>query len=901
MISLIKLASDFAAWVLRKDNPHQVTAEQVGSYSKTDHSLEWFNSTITNTNVLPFTCFGNLLWTPLNFSGSFEGSTRNESEWYCAMIADDDGAPTLLMNGTNGVREAVYYSVFTLDGNDKIVGHNPIGLEYRPTFLASSEWITALCQCSPLTALWGKLAGNATYKNWITITGGTLNPAGHAGAYFNAPSDVNENAVSIATKTYAFLFQPVLSDATIKVYRCPIVDIQTKQAITWTAIGSITTTGVNGNYTAPVIRFGNVIFGTATQQPIFQVDDNSFTLPAFSRPQLWGDVNPSTNLMTFRLALCGQHLWGTNYTPDALGIAFTFNPDTLTADTIPQIRGVTKIQSAPDQPGGYILTGPNAFWGTQIGLAGNGQPHDSACMGPEQVGFIIRFGNQDAGSISPFTVAEKTTPWDFWDYSKHQATLTGWVALIRRYPGPFGDSARGAHWLSKTRAAVTTYSNGASWQTRKRTLAVSAINTAISVDYNTQRLGTISGFQPANRDDWDDRFKAGHCEYHTDQVGGATVLTVGMGRLWEGKLSEFTTVDADLNYSGNVSITQAIWDSLKNAVKANAGTAAIPWGSLTSISMELQIFNDAKIPCIGFLCGTDPSTKTYYVAAFVFTPNVRSGAIGSAALNRIIMVQSSGQSNGVNARSRDTWIPTCVYSNNPEAYTVVSIVQYYANNAAGSNPNLALSLMILPNATDYRTDWQPASWSNPWYFGFTHIGVVPGQGLGRYNMTANRALCGTGMVWQAFGKTKANVEAFNADSSPNFMVMSQQAPMGWFAYIGENIPLLMNGKYATLTSEAIDLTAIKADPSNSRFYVYVEDHGGDGFVYATYTTPQPETLARCYVGLVVTDNTKITQQFMVRIVRIGLNRLSTEQVGSAIPVVDGMSTSAAALHWVKNG
>lgn len=900
MISLIQLASDFGNWILRKDNPHQVTAEQLGTYSKADRSLDWFNANLMNPSVMPITSFGNLLWTPLNFSGSFEGSTRNESEWYCAMIADDEGAPTLLMSGTNGVREAVYYSVFTLDGNDKIVGHNPIGLEYRPTFLSSNEWITSLCQCSALTAMWGKLAGNASYNRWITITGGTLNPAGHAGAYFNAPAGVDENAVAIATKTHAFLFQPNLSTGQIQVYRCSIVDIQTKQAITWDALTSITTTGINNTYTTSAIKFADVIFGTAAQNPIFQIDDNSFQRPAFSRPMLWGDLNPATGVMTFRLVFAGQHAFNNSYTPDALGVAFTFDTNALTAATIPQIRGVTKLQSAPTQPGGYILTGPNAYWGIRVGLGNNGQPHDSACMGPDQVGFIIRYPNQDAGSISSFTVAEKTTPWDFWDYTKHTPTVTGYVGVIRRYPGPFGDSARGAHWLSTARAGVTTYSNGPDWKTRKRTFAVAPISIGISVEYKTQRLGTINGFQPTSRDDWDDKLLMGHCEYHTELSNGSNTLTVGMGRLWEGKLSEYTNVDANLNYSGNVAFTQAAWDSLKNAVKASAGTAAIPWASVSSVNMELQIFNDPALPCVGFLCGHNPATQTYYVTAFVFTPNARSGSVTSATLGRILTVQSSPTSNGVNARNRDTWIPTCVYKNVAEGYTTVSLVQAYANNAIGSNPNLAITLMLLPNAPDYRTDWQPMGWSNPWYFGFIHIGVVPGQGLGAYNMTANRALCGTGMVWQAFGKAKTLLEAWTI-TGPNFMVMSQQAPMGWFAYIGENIPMLMNGKYATLPSEAIDLTTVKANPANTSFYIYVEDTGGDGFEYVTYTAPQPETLTRCYVGLVVTDNTKIAQQFMVRIVRLGIYRLSTEQIGSGLPIVDGMASSPAALHWVKNG
>ena len=896
MISLIKLGAAVAELFARKDNPHEVTAAQLGTYSKSELNATTLNSDLVPLGSIPLTRFGNLLWMPINFSGSFEGATRTETLWFNAMTVEDDGTLVLLMNATNGVRESVYFSTFDI-ANAEIVKHNPIATEYRPPFIKSTEWIGGLYQCMAKTAIWGKLYGNSSYDAFVVLTNGSLNPEGHVGAYLdNTGLSVTDSGTVVASGQYVYLLQPS-SGVDIDVYRISIVDIKTKSVVAWQKVTGITTYGMNLNApNYPSIHVADNLFGdNINDYPLFRKVGNPATFSP-SRIQIYGDVNPTTGEIWFRWLACGQHPFNNTYYADAMGFVCVFDPVKLTATVPESLRGDTTLVGTTDGPG-YVLSGPNAYSGEAVKIRSNSQPHDSAIIGQNGIGFAINYGNENAGTICPFTVPNFKNYWEFWDYSKYTTVNKTTRNLIRRYPGPFGDSSRLLHVLATDRIGCISYTNdGDNWNSRVASFPVTAISASMNYAFNTQRLGTINGFQPVSRSDLMSKFKGSHCEYH--DLNGTSV-SVGCGRLWENSLSAYTAVDKDLNYSGSVSVTQAQWDSLKQAVKAAAGESIWPSGVILNVYMELQIFNDTRIPCIGIVSLYNASARSLMTVAFSFNTSGRTGAIASLSFKRVLFTWNQTNSNGILNRGRETLAPTCVARNASEGFTVVSISAYYANNGIGSQPGLGLTVMHLDGADDYRSDWIKTASNNPWYFGFTHYGVIPGYGLGAHDMTANRALSGTGLVWRPIGKTKSAIEAW-ATGGTQYMVMSQQAPVGWFAYIGESIPVYMSGKFVVMPATTIDLTKVKANPASSRFYVYVVDNGTT-FEYQTFSAPLEETLTRCYVGFIETDTLKISRQSMVKITRIGIYRLSATQMGSAIPVVGGSPLSSATLDWTKTG
>lgn len=876
MASLLTIASDMVSWFKRRDNPHEVTAQQVGTYSKEEIESK-LPTTLIAPDALAMTRFGNMLWMPLTFSATLEGSTRNESERHCVMMANDDGLPTLLMNATNGIREAVYYSTFSLDGNAKIVGHNPIGSEYRPKFIGTAEWITAIHQSSARTAIWGKVAGNPTYKNWVCLTNGTLNPEAHVGAYFNAPDGVGEDALVIVSGQYVYLIQPLSNNLRMNVYSCPVVDIQTKSAVEWRKRSGIDTQSVSSfkGYLLNEIVFGNYLLGSTKRGSVFIVSDSELLASlTITDRMLWGDVDPSTQVMTFRFILTGFRLLNNVRIPLALGITFTFSlTDTgLVATVSPGIDGNTYITPDGSKDIGFKLVGPNAYLNEQVVITDKPNYYSTACIGDDGVGFAVSFPPNSVGMISAFVSSETTKPWDFWDYTKQSTTLTGWRGLVRKYPGVFGDHARCTHVLSGNSMGVFTESNGQTFDSTQTTFAeLIDYDTTGIVTYPTQRLGDLIGFKYSAVENQTllPRLKVGHCEYYSHETKS---FSIGMGRLMDGKLSNFTEVSSTLEYTGSVSVTENQWSDFKAKVQEEIPT--VPWGDATDVRMELQVFKDPAIPCVGFLCAYVPSTSMYYSAAFVLNTSNRTGELTNITFARTLIVSSSPGSTGLSERGLGDYVPACVFSNPAGGYNVISIVQAIGSVSASSSPALALVLLLNTGESDYRSDWLQSGWDDTWYFGHYHVGVIPGAGIGKYNTVANRALCGTGLVWQQFPNDYGSIEAFDLTDSLNLLIASQQPPAGWVAYVGENIPVLLHGKHQILAATAIDLTLVKGNPADTTFYVYVEDDGTK-LGYVVYDTEQPETLARCSVGSIVTNNSGIESSTLRRVTRIG-----THAVGS---------------------
>jgi len=419
---------------------------------------------------------------------------------------------------------------------------------------------------------------------------------------------------------------------------------------------------------------------------------------------------------------------------------------------------------------------------------------------------------------------------------------------------------------------------------------VTAVVGSPNFAFNTARLGSITGFKPQPRVDTGNAYRLGHIEYWDT----ADNLSVGVGRIYTGSLSSVTDVDADLNYSGAVSITQAQHDALVNAIIA-AGNADWPRASAATVRLEFQVFKDASQVCQGLLVTHDATNNIAYEYFFTLNVSSRTGAIANISLKKLWWTRANGGINAIVTRGRETLPATCVLRNNSEGWTLYSWNSYFGKNTGGSQPNVVITTMQLDGQDDIRSDFLKVETSNPWYFGFVHRGYVPGLGFGAYDMTANRQVSGTAAVFRKQGNTKALIDAWSLDGT-RWMVISQQAPIGWYVYAGEAVPCLMNGRYELMPTATIDLSAVKSDPQNSKFYIYVVD-SGTKFTYVAKTAPVAETPTMCLIGTVETNATQVNKLVVEKVTRLGVFRLSGPQVGSAIPAVPGNAATAATLDW----
>lgn len=891
MISLIQTAKDLLSFIGRTDNPHAVTADQLGTYT-TKEIDDLVNGVIVTTKDLPITRFGSLLWLPLNFSGSFEGATRNEINYFAVCHFENDGTPVALINATNGVREAVYYSSFKLDSNGAIVDHIPAATEYRPPFLQPDWWCSAVMQGAARGAIWGYLSGNTDYDGWVSLTNNTLNWANHQGAVCKIPTEITDQSGWVcASGNYVYLFHAAPGTLDLKVWRVSVVDVRTKSAVTWERLTNITTVGVRKTYTGDFIRTASTLFSANESDDPLYIKVGSADQPQ-AILHIFGDVDPTTGNIGISANRVGSVAWNFGNYSACSSIYVVFNPTTNRAEVPENLRGNTIYRQLDVAPG-YRFEGPNAFNNEQIMMGGDQQAHKSVGVSDTNLVLSVQYNNENAGSVRMWktTKPDMILPaWQFWNYSLRSTRLISNLNLVRQYPTALGDSARCPFWLSPSKLGIVSISNSDTIFNRKYTFPVTPVIGQPTFGFATARLGNITGFKPQPREDVGSAYRLGHIEYWDTNDN----LTVGGGRIFTGSLSSYTVVDSNLNYSGSVSITQAQHDALVNQIIA-AGDPAWPSASAATVRMEIQIFKDASQVCQGLLVTHDATNNIAYEYFFTVNVSARTGSLASISLKKVWWARSNYNINAIVTRGRETLPPTCVLRNNSEGWTLYSWNSYFGKNTGGSQPNVVITTMQMDGADDIRTDFLKIETSNPWYFGFVHRGYVPGLGFGAYDMVANRQVSGTAAVFKKHGNTKALIDAWTLDTT-RWMVISQQAPIGWFVYAAEAVPCLMNGKYAVIPTASIDLSKVKASPENSTFYIYVVDTGS-GFSYVAKTAPVPETNSQCLIGTVETNATQVNKLVVAKVTRLGTFRLSGSQIGSAIPTVPGNAATTATLDW----
>jgi hypothetical protein len=893
MRSLIDLANSLKAFFARTDNPHEVTAAQVDAYDKAYYDNLAIESLIPMDRI-PLTRFGNLLWLPINISGSFEGATRTEASWFNAINVEDDGTPVMLVNSTNGVRESVYFSYLGLSESKQIISHTPVATEYRPAFLQANETIRNVNGCSAKTAVWGVLAGNDEFDSWICLTGGTLNPAVHVGARFKRPDELaGQWGVSFASGQYAYIMMPRGDHCSIAVWRCPIIDIQTKASVVFEKVKGIKTYGARSEYTDDNIRVGTVAYSkNEADKPVFLITGEGFNPPGDQR-QLWGDVSLDDGSIWMRSLHVGQIRYGNTNVGVGLGYTVKYDPIENVARLVPNQYGGFNIDPKNEAPGWTISRRGVNISQYDLNFAATGQPHDSAAIGTNGQIIKVNYANENAGNVQSFTIEKFNSHWEAWDFMQTKVTGINTKALIRQYPGSFGDSARCTHILGLNKLGVYSVANHPTDPfARLNTFSVTNY-TDPDFDYNTVRLGDIKGYQPKSRSDKHSSVQIGHCEYVSYP---AYTMHVGGGRLWENKRKNYVAVSEDLVYTKEVSVPDNLWDELK--LKLVELAPEVSRVSTYPRWLELQIFDNPTLPCIGTLhIFHNDGARQCHRMMFSFTPDVREGEVTSITLGHIWYSAIAGDTSSLVWRGKENFVPATVFYNRDENFTVVSFNSMCSLQQSGSQPSLMCTLMLLDGASEYRTDWVKLDNGNPWYFGFHHYGTIPRLGFGQYDMTANRGLSGTGIVFRVIGTSKADIERYSGDRQ--VMVMSQQAPVGWFAFISEPVPCLMGGKYAEVPAATLALEDYDPDPANKRFNIYVVLKDGT-FSYELDQGERPETLTSCWVGFIETGAINVTRLWIEKVNRIDIYRLSEGQIGSAIPIVPGSPLGAGTLDWVKN-
>ena len=154
-------------------------------------------------------------------------------------------------------------------------------------------------------------------------------------------------------------------------------------------------------------------------------------------------------------------------------------------------------------------------------------------------------------------------------------------------------------------------------------------------------------------------------------------------------------------------------------------------------------------------------------------------------------------------------------------------------------------------------------------------------------------------MFQLFGTTEAQMDALIAGTgtSTPVVVMSQEVPEGFSVYFTQELPVFLGGMYDKLPIQTVDLRTIKADPSNTTFYIYVSmDRSKGEASYVISTALLDETLTRAFIGTIVTIDAGIDRIDAEKVTRFLTYRPSTYKRGSAIPASTGVP-SGTGSRW----
>lgn len=143
----------------------------------------------------------------------------------------------------------------------------------------------------------------------------------------------------------------------------------------------------------------------------------------------------------------------------------------------------------------------------------------------------------------------------------------------------------------------------------------------------------------------------------------------------------------------------------------------------------------------------------------------------------------------------------------------------------------------------------------------------------------------------------ATVELANANGTLYGLISCYPDP-AWALFFQTDIDVIFNGKSYQLSSGAVDLRSIKANPANTTFYLYARLVNGVA-TYVISETKTFDTIYNIWIGSVTTNATQIINITRFNALLLNGARVSEVKRGGAIPAVTGAITEEGQMAWIR--
>lgn len=847
-------------------------------------------------SVLPISHYGSFNFLPAGVYGSYEGASDVIAYRYRKLHVEDNGTLTMLRPGTNGAKRGLYYSfldnALTTTSLSTSINTNK---EYKPGYFGSTY--TAKYVYPSDTKITSGVAMDSSGSSYVFVSwmGGTLNDTQHVGSIVPIANIVPSggNVVFVMTgNTDVYFFINVSSgnQLVFQIRSIPLSQIQNSATtLTVTDYSNWTCTGFYGTVTNSTNITLNVLTqsSNAANNPYMLIPvGTTSSNPYMGGPDVYAAQNSSGLI---RLRIVGD-AWCTtalrNVRPKH-SYSFVLNPSTKVATLD---AGNTAPLTITDPGSGSILTVSGSTFTTDPITTYNGS----------RANFVYSYYYFDNGTVlSTFSQNQGSTyiqranypnvssVYDTLNVRQHTSENYIFGAMNYQYGSPVGSLLMSLEWLPDNRYRIFSYEDR--WIN-----SINEYKPGATYTFDSVSLGTIQGFEPTTN-----RFSIPTTidkRFFISTISGSSVTTNGGVFIENYKNSSAVSYDKDLNGTGSMSIDNSLLTSFKNAQLA-LSTITLDTNNISNIT--LYVPQQTDIPAFAVITAVT-STQTNYTRVVEVNVNTRTGTITALTFSRLAH-ESSGTFGQIaqpaNYGVQFSGVGLTIYD--AGTFYFISGVDTYIYKTI-SDSNAITWRAKVTKSTGQMDSFVPTStYQNHVPTFGTLPFAVPGIGFGYINFATNWAEDAVRVTFQPVGTTVAQYNSWS-DNGSQILLASQDVAEGFIIYFTENTSVLLSGKSFTMPVQNIDLTTVKADPSNSTFYIYVKMVEGLAQYIATEEVIA-ETGTTAYntfwIGTVTTNASQIDTINIIKRSRLDIFGASLEAAGSSFPVSYGLPSGNGIINW----
>lgn len=899
-------------------NAHGLTFANLQTYDGSDVDAIFAHR--PKKGSLPISRFGNLTYLPAGVSGSFEGATTSIAPRDMCMLLEDDGTLTYLRNGQNGSKLGVYYAYMADALGPVLTQPIKTNRRYQPAYFPLNYSAAFIQSCSESVVMGRLQNASGVLGDWfVSITAGTLDDTKHVGCLISAATFASLGITpgeTIVCDDKVYFFSVVYgSTFDINVWTLDLAAVLQGGTLTPTRMSRINTTSFyNRTFSTDSIRITDVIQSSnlADKPLVHNPDNRVFALMHFERPGLKShdDGRGSIRIKVYGNCYCpttGNAQYG------YVQFSFLFIPSAKSCLLDSQYQTAVQNSVIGATPGNLasdsVLTGPLFNGSSDVTEARAGMANTLPYV-LYSGQWMFNFRVSQVVEVLDLTRTKFTSKATSNFAALLKGTLTGQsystITVIPSYGSAVGGALMGPVPLSNTRAMVYCLGKDAAGKTSTG-FAYTDLEGSPNAAYDSLINGPMVGYRPsANRHFFKDvlsasQFAAATMTYGSPLVEAGTIgVTASGGHFIEGwRLTTPRIINPDLSTSGTMTISAA--------VLAKARTDALQARGINARDSLAQLIIPrtmaGKIPAFIFVTfsGMDNSNGSF-VAEVV--PTWAGDTITNLAVGGVSPVaywQTAGGGGLGISRNADYYALTMGAVTLYETSTsiLVGISQMAGMVVVGNAPSASMSFRYSKVG-----NWVWPTNLNMQVFNVQVNGNAyygsPGLGFGQIALSDARADFGTKLPFMPITiNSDAEFDAWAPGSVPVSkwkVLTSQDVAATWMLYFTEPTPLMVNGVFYTLQQQTIDLTAIKANPANTTFYVYAQIVGGVAS-YLLETGAPAESSNKIYLGPIRTGTTSIETVAIEKTTKVWYFRPSVVARGSSIAASSGLPSSPATLNW----